>query len=132
MPFSLRKKIISGKRQKLLFGILFIGYVALLGTHSVFQLSDNSSFQNTVFYSAHANQELNIDQYKPVTDQKNTSVHAKMNKHFDTEKLFFIIPSVADAPEFITSGLRSLFDDRNYFTSAFLFTTDGRGPPCAA
>lgn len=119
-------------RKKLLFSILFIGYVVLLGTHSVFQAFDNNYIQNAAFYSSNTHQEINSDQYRPVSNKKNESVRVKINKHFDTAKLIFIVPSTAGCPVFTASENRPLFKDRNYFISAFLFTAKWRGPPATA
>ena len=132
VPFSIRKKTELGIRQKLLISILFIGYVALFSTHSLFQLFDSSNLQNTFFYSSHTNQGLNTDQYRPVTDQKSESVHVKINKHFETEKLLFIVPSIAGCPVFDTPKQHPILADPNYFISTFLLTTRWRGPPATA
>jgi hypothetical protein len=130
--FSTGKKTGLGLRQKLIIGILFIGYVALLSTHSVSQLFDKGNLQDIFFYSSNTIRQPGADQFDPVTNQKSSTVHVKINRHFDTEKLVFIIPSLTRCPEFNAHILRPIFADHSYFVSGFLFTPDGRGPPCNA
>jgi len=132
VPFSTGKKTGSGIRQKLIIGILYIGYVALLSTHSVSQLFDKGNLQDIFFYSSHTSQQLSADQFKPVANQKSTTLHVKINRHFDTEKLVFIFPSLTRCPEFYAPVIRSFFTDNSNVLSAFLYIPDGRGPPCNA
>jgi|GEM_PF-5262475 len=120
--------------HRLFIGILLMGYMAMLCSQAlvVSNKEGKDSYFNTslvqhIFKSnaAHASS-------KSIQSKNTKELHLRINRHFETGKLFCILPKSIEFTFFSTAFFKPLYYYSNHFVSSFLYVCVGRAPPVIA
>ena len=123
-----------GSYGGLFIGILLIGYAAILCSQ-VFVVSNNdgeSSFFNPRFVREIFKDSGANTASKNIQSKTTKQLHLRINKRFETGKLFCVLPEFTKLVVFNTYQFKPLYYYSNHFISSFLYACEGRSPPVIA
>ncbi|HEU0227407.1 MAG TPA: hypothetical protein VFQ86_06700, partial [Arachidicoccus soli] len=129
-----KTKICCSKRLSI--SVLLIGYIAILFTHSFLILASPNSSQDKLYQSSLFSQFDNSVQFSLngaktiIKTKKGDHINLKINKHFETETSFLILPSECNLVKWaIVIAIHPVLYHNIYFGSNFFSIIEGRGPP---
>ncbi|ANI90270.1 hypothetical protein A9P82_13795 [Arachidicoccus ginsenosidimutans] len=122
-------------RHKLWVSFLLIGFIAILCAH-LFIVPNKFGINNTLntsFVWEIFNKRTTSDNSNNTIQNKNHKpLKFRINKHFQTEKLVFILLLSTRFSCFNTTLPKPLYYYSNHFVSSFLYICKGRAPPVIA
>ncbi|MDE1193347.1 MAG: hypothetical protein PW786_14560 [Arachidicoccus sp.] len=123
----------KGKFRNLWASIMLIGFIAVLLAQAF--VMPNRPGENVVIGTKLLTKFFSKGsvQNHPVAFQNKTHpLHLRINKHFQSEKLIFVLPNTSEICWKHITLPKPLYYYNNHFVSSFLYVCSGRAPPFVA